>query len=190
MEPKKYSIIIARPEPENSILEVVKAFSNSKRNQKLVVLGNFTPDENPYHKQVLDSASDEVVFPGAIYDHDVVGALRFYSRYYVHGHQVGGTNPSLVEALGAGCAVLAHDNQFNQWVASDAAVYFSGQQALEQFFDTTYNNDDLVEEKKLNAKKQFKQRFIWNDILSQYESLLIKAGKFDQRMSNSDLPST
>ncbi|GAL24255.1 alpha-D-GlcNAc alpha-1,2-L-rhamnosyltransferase [Vibrio variabilis] len=190
IEPKKYSIIIARPEPENSILEVVKAFSSSKRNQKLVVLGNFTPDENPYHKLVLDSASDEVLFPGAIYDHDVVGALRFYSRYYVHGHQVGGTNPSLVEALGAGCAVLAHDNQFNQWVASDAAVYFSDQQALERFFDTTYNNDELVEEKKLNANKQFRQRFIWNDILSQYESLLIKAGKIDQRMSSSDLPST
>jgi len=66
---------------------------------------------------VLAAASDEVLFVGAIYDKDVVAARRFYAKLYIYGHQVGGTNPSLVEAMGAGCAVLAHDNQFNRCVA-------------------------------------------------------------------------
>ncbi|MEZ9109841.1 DUF1972 domain-containing protein [Vibrio cyclitrophicus] len=174
LEPDKYSIIIARPEPENSILEVVQAFSIVKRDQKLVVLGNFSPNDNEYHKSIIDSASDEVLFPGAIYEHDIVGALRYYSRFYIHGHQVGGTNPSLVEALGAGCAVLAHGNHFNQWVASDAAVYFSSKNELAEFFDYEYYDNDLVHEKKNNAKIQFNERFIWNDILVQYEDLLLK----------------
>lgn len=174
LEPEKYSIIIARPEPENSILEVVQAFSKTKRDQKLVVLGNFSPNDNEYHRAVIDSASDEVLFPGAIYEHDIVGALRYYSRFYIHGHQVGGTNPSLVEALGAGCAVLAHGNHFNQWVASDAAVYFSSQNELAEFFDSVYHDNNLVLEKKKNAKKQFHERFLWDDILKQYEALILE----------------
>jgi hypothetical protein len=56
---------------------------------------------------------------------EVVQALRFHARFYVHGHQVGGTNPSLVESLGTGNAVLAHDNAYNRWVAGDAGVYFA-----------------------------------------------------------------
>jgi glycosyltransferase involved in cell wall biosynthesis len=174
LEANRYSILIARPEPENSILEVVSAFSSQPRNQKLVVLGNFKPTENAYHKAVLDAASSEVIFPGAIYEASRVGSLRFYARFYIHGHQVGGTNPSLVEALGAGCAVIAHDNQFNRWVADDAGVYFASQSVLEEFFDKDYLDDELVLDKKTNAKNQFNTRFIWDDINAQYEALFFK----------------
>ena len=52
-------------------------------------------------------------------------ALRFHALGYLHGHTVGGTNPSLVEALGAGNPVIAHDNAYNRWVAQDAGLYFS-----------------------------------------------------------------
>lgn len=173
LEKNQYSIVIARPEPENSFLEIVQAFSDKKRSDKLVVLGNFQPETNFYHKAVIDAASDDVIFPGAIYEPDKVGALRYYSRFYIHGHQVGGTNPSLVEALGAGCAVIAHDNQFNRWVAADGAFYFSGKKALADFFDGEYLNNDFLNEKKRNSKKQFNNRFKWDDILTQYESLLL-----------------
>jgi glycosyltransferase involved in cell wall biosynthesis len=173
LEKNQYSIVIARPEPENSFLEIVEAFSDKKRANKLVVLGNFQPDTNPYHKAVIDAASDDVIFPGAIYEPEKVGALRYYSRFYIHGHQVGGTNPSLVEALGAGCAVIAHDNQFNRWVAADGALYFSGKEVLIDIFDREYLNNHTVAEKKNNSKKQFDKRFQWEHILSKYESLLL-----------------
>ena len=74
---------------------------------------------------MVDAASDEVVFPGAIYDPEVVQALRFHSLAYVHGHTVGGTNPSLVEAMAAGNPVIAHDNVYNRWVAGPAQRYFT-----------------------------------------------------------------
>jgi glycosyltransferase involved in cell wall biosynthesis len=170
----KYSIVIARPEPENSFLEIVSAFSKKKRGQKLVVLGTFTPETHPYHEAVMAAASDEVIFPGAIYDIEKVGALRFYSRFYIHGHQVGGTNPSLVEALGAGCAVIAHDNQFNRWVADNGAHYFNDVSALSTFFETDYLDDDLVQARKTHSRHQFTERFQWDDILAQYETLLLK----------------
>jgi glycosyltransferase involved in cell wall biosynthesis len=170
----KYSIVIARPEPENSFLEIVSAFSEKKRGQKLVVLGNFTPVTHTYHKTVMAAASDEVLFPGAIYDFKKVGALRFYSRFYIHGHQVGGTNPSLVEALGAGCAVIAHDNQFNRWVAANGAHYFTDIHSLSTFFETDYHDDDFVQERKMHSRQQFTEHFQWDDILAQYELLLLK----------------
>ncbi len=174
LEKNKYSIVIARPEPENSFLEIVSAFSKKKRDQKLVVLGTFTPESHPYHKAVMDAASDEVLFPGAIYDFEKVGALRLFSRFYIHGHQVGGTNPSLVEALGAGCAVIAHDNQFNRWVAANGAHYFSDIDALSAFFETDYLDDEFVSKRKEQSKQQFMERFQWDDILAQYETLLLK----------------
>jgi glycosyltransferase involved in cell wall biosynthesis len=177
LEKNKYSIIIARPEPENSFLEIVTAFSQKTRGQKLLVLGTFTPKTQSYHKAVMQAASDEVIFPGAIYDFDKVGTLRFYSRFYIHGHQVGGTNPSLVEALGAGCAVIAHDNQFNRWVAVDGAHYFTDINALSAFFETDYLDDDFVQERRTHSIQQFTDRFQWDDILAQYVSLLLKYTK-------------
>lgn len=169
----EYAIIIARPEPENSILEVVEAFSTKKRSHKLVVLGKFL-DSNPYHQQVLAAASDDVIFPGAIYEAEKVAALRFYARFYVHGHQVGGTNPSLVEGLAAGCAVIAHDNHFNRWVAGDGAFYFKDKAHLASFFEQQYLDDAFVTVKSNAAKQQFLNSFQWENILTQYETLLSK----------------
>ena len=72
---------------------------------------------------MLEVASAEVNFAGAIYDQKIVAALRFYARAYLHGHTVGGTNPSLVEALWAGNAVVAHDNPYNRWTAGEAGTF-------------------------------------------------------------------
>ncbi|MNF47341.1 hypothetical protein D3C84_285330 [compost metagenome] len=167
-----FSVVIARPEPENSFLEMVRAFGHTRRNHKLIVLGNFQPSNNPFHKKVMDAASDEVVFPGAIYDAPVVQALRYYSRFYLHGHRVGGTNPSLVEAMGAGCAVIAHDNHFNRWVAGPDAAYFKDESGCAALFDHLLTDDATVEQMKAASRARFHERFTWDQVLREYEELL------------------
>jgi glycosyltransferase involved in cell wall biosynthesis len=174
VEPRQFSIIIARPEPENSFLEMVRAFSSRQRNHKLVVLGNFTPQTNAFHRQVMEAASDEVIFPGAIYDASIVQALRHFSYLYLHGHRVGGTNPSLVEALGAGCAVMAHENHFNRWVAGSGAMYFKNEAECGGLFDDLLENNDKVESMRTASKKQFYEFFTWEQILQEYENLLLR----------------
>lgn len=174
IEPGQFSVIIARPEPENSFLEMVRAFSSKQRNHKLVVLGNFTPERNAFHKEVMNAASEEVIFPGAIYDAPVVQALRFYSRFYLHGHRVGGTNPSLVEALGAGCAVIAHDNHFNRWVAGPEAAYFKDEAECASLFDRLLPDDAAVQRMKAASRARFYERFTWEQVLSEYEELLTR----------------
>lgn len=172
LQPGRYSIIIARPEPENSFLEMVSAFSSKTRNHTLVVLGNFSPDTNIYHRQVMDAASAEVIFPGAIYDQSMIQALRFHCRLYLHGHRVGGTNPSLVEGLGANCAVLAHDNSFNRWVAGDGAAYFTDQNNCSDLLEKLLKDHSAWRALKVAGRSRFVQHFTWDAVLSQYESLL------------------
>lgn len=172
IEPGQFSVLIARPEPENSVLEIVRAFSCKRRGHKLVVLGDFTPERNSFHREVMKSASDEVIFPGAIYEAAVVQALRFHSRFYVHGHRVGGTNPSLVEALGAGCAVIAHDNRFNRWVAGCGAAYFKDEAACAALFDHLLADDPAMEQMKLASRERFNECFTWDQVLREYEQLL------------------
>lgn len=174
LENNKYAIVIARPEPENSLLEIVKAFSMRQRDVKLVVLGNYQPEENNYHKQVLAAASNEVLFLGAIYDIDKVSALRFFSSFYIHGHQVGGTNPSLVESLGCGNAIIAHDNSFNRWVAGKGAVYFNSVSSADELITQLFENASMQLSLKEASRAIFRRQFQWDDVLAQYEQLLLK----------------
>jgi len=173
LEPGRYLTLVARPEPENSILEVVQGFSRAPRGVTLTVLGNYSAD-NAYHRAVKASASAEVKFVGAIYDKPTVQSLRFHSMAYVHGHQVGGTNPSLVEALGAGNAVIAHDNRFNRWVAGPQAGYFSGADGFATTLDAVLKDPVRLAAMQQASRSRFEECFTWNHILAQYEQLLLQ----------------
>ena len=168
----RYGILIGRPEPENSILEVVRAFSHKRRGAKLVVLGNYEPGKRPYHRHVMEAASDEVVFPGAVYETELIRSLRYYARFYLHGHKVGGTNPSLVEALGAGSAIIAHDNPFNRWVAGSENRYFSSTSQCERHIEDLLRDDSAVAKMRAVSRERFSSMFQWSGILDEYETLL------------------
>ena len=171
LEPGRFLTVVARAEPENSILQVVQGFSAQPRGYQLAVLGHYD-DANTYHRAVKGAASAEVRFVGAIYDKPVVRALRFHSAAYVHGHQVGGTNPSLVEALGASNPVIAHDNRFNRWVAGDGAVYFDGADAFSACMDDLLVNPEKLQAMRAGSRERFHEAFTWPDVLAQYETLL------------------
>ncbi len=176
LKPGQYTILIARPEPENSIIEIVRAYSSKKRKIPLVILGNYNPDSNPYQKAVLDSAGKDIMFVGAIYDQPLVQALRFFSRFYIHGHSVGGTNPSLVEALGAGSPILAHDNKFNRWVAGEGSLYFSTETECAEKINALIENDTMISTMKTASIKQYTQNFTADKIHGAYEQLLKEHG--------------
>jgi glycosyltransferase involved in cell wall biosynthesis len=165
--------VIARAEPENSLLEIVEGFSRIHRGVKLVVLGNYDAT-HPYQRRVLEAASDEVIFLGAIYDSSIVQALRWHSLAYVHGHQVGGTNPSLVEALGAGNAIFAHDNRFNRWVAGDGAKYFSDGSSFSALLDDILEDEVAMDLLRTRSRARFESNFKWPDVLNDYQSLLAR----------------
>jgi len=171
----RYFISICRIEPENSILEIVKAFSIRPRQSKLVVLGSFNPEDNAYHRAIWNVASDSVVFPGSIYAREAVAALRLYARAYCHGHQVGGTNPSLVEALGAGSAVIAHNNVFNRWTAGPEQFYFGDVVHCTALFDRLDSDegDAALRVARAAAAQRWQDGLNWDAVLSRYEAMLM-----------------
>lgn len=174
LQPGRYLTLIARAEPENSILEIVDGYSRRPRGLPLVVLGHYQ-DGHPYHRLVREKAGAEVRFVGAIYDRATLDALRVHSLAYVHGHRVGGTNPSLVEALGAGNAVIAHDNPFNRWVAGDAALYFADAAGVDAAATRLLADAAEVERCRAAARRRHAEAFRWQPVLDQYEALLASA---------------
>ena len=117
---------------------------------------------------------DEVLFLGAIYDPATVQALRYHALGYLHGHTVGGTNPSLVEALAAGNPVIAHDNKYNTWVADDAGLYFSSPADAEKCIDELLEDPERARKLSRNALVRFESEFTWDRVAGQYEALLRK----------------
>lgn len=173
LEPGRYLLSVARIEPDNTVLPLVEAFSRARRGARLAVLGRLD-DADPYHRRVRAAASDEVLFPGAIYEAERVRALRFHARAYLHGHTVGGTNPSLVEALWAGNAVIAHDNLFNRWTAGAAGLYFGDADGAERLMVSALADGEDVARARSAARAEAAARFDWADVLASYEAEFLR----------------
>ncbi|KQN07215.1 DUF1972 domain-containing protein [Sphingomonas sp. Leaf25] len=171
VEPDRYFTLIARPEPENSVLEIVRGFSARPRGYRLILLGTYCRS-NAYQAAVLDAAGSEVVFAGAIYDKAILRALRFHCFAYLHGHRVGGTNPSLVEALGAGNAVIAHDNRFNRWVCGDAGRFFATAEECDAAIEALIAAPAQRSAMRSAARARWQADFTWDSVLAQYAALL------------------
>ena len=179
LEPGRYLISIARIEPENSILELLQAFEKLAKTHpgvRCVVLGALDADQ-AYHQEVRAAAcraGAAVLLPGAIYDSNIVQALRFHAAAYLHGHQVGGTNPSLVEALGAGNPVIAHDNPFNRWTAGEDQVFFETPDDALQHMERIFSDPDARLAMANASRARHAKAFEWNSILADYERVLFE----------------
>jgi len=171
LKPGRYLISIGRIEPENNILPMIEAFAARERDLQFVCLGKLEPDKNPYHAAVLKAGEGKVLFPGAIYDAAVVRALRFHAAAYCHGHSVGGTNPSLVEALGAGNAIVGHDNPYNRWVAGPDQFYFADAAAFAVVLDRLQADPAALVAARRGAQNRFQQGLTWPPVLAAYENL-------------------
>jgi glycosyltransferase involved in cell wall biosynthesis len=174
LQPGRYLTLVARPIPENSILELVRGFSRRARGYKFVVLGHFDVETDPYHRLIKAAASNEVIFPGGIYDPEIVKSFRYHAVAYLHGHTVGGTNPSLVEAMAAGNPVIAHANVYNKWVAQDSALYFTDEDSIDDCITRVLTEKDLRTKLSLRSVARYVEEFTWERVASQYEELLCR----------------
>lgn len=118
----EYYLYIARLTPDNSIDFIVDAFSKSSSQKKLLVIGPL--ENNIFIKRLTLNKDPRVIFAGGIYDPQLQRTLRYNCFAYVHGHRMGGTSVSLVEAMSCGNNILAYDNSSNREVVEGAAVYF------------------------------------------------------------------
>jgi len=119
-----YNMLVARLEPENSIEVILDGVVASGSPMPFLVIGNHHTAYGAYLKGKFKEAT-HIRFVGGVYNLEVLNNLRYYSNLYFHGHTVGGTNPSLLEAMASGALLVAHDNIFNRSILGDEALYFS-----------------------------------------------------------------
>lgn len=129
VHPRQYLLVIARLEPENNIEMMLEGYGQSNCTDPLLIVGNIA---TRYGAKLLQQAKKYkgIRFLGAIYNQPLLDNLRYFSLLYLHGHSVGGTNPSLLEAMACQCNLLAHDNVFNRAVLGEHAGYFASAAAL------------------------------------------------------------
>jgi len=124
LEPGGYHLVVARFEPENHVDVAVEGYAASAARKPLVVVGS-APYSDDYTARVRSLADDRVRFLGGVWDQDLLDQLYAGAHTYLHGHSVGGTNPSLLRAIGASAAVDAFDVSFNREVLAETGRYWT-----------------------------------------------------------------
>lgn len=126
LEPGRYLAVVCRLEPENNVETIIREFRATDVDLKLAVAGGANYRSRYVRRlAALAEGDPRIVFLGVLPDWDSLRELRVQALAYIHGHRVGGTNPSLVEAMGAGNIILANRNPFNREVAGEAAIYWT-----------------------------------------------------------------
>jgi glycosyltransferase involved in cell wall biosynthesis len=171
LESKQYDLIIARMEPENNIEMAIEAKLLSKDKIPLVIIGN----ANRYKNQLIKKYGQEhaLKFVDAVYESGLVNNLRYHCRFYIHGHSVGGTNPSLLEAMACGCIILAHKNPFNKSVLGEDAFYYDSKKELSTAFLKPFS--EHYSKWVSNNLEKIHNEFNWDNITNQYEKLFFDA---------------
>ncbi|WP_370477434.1 DUF1972 domain-containing protein [Tamlana flava] len=161
----KYNMLIARLEPENNIEVILDGVSQSKREYPFLVIGKHGNKFGEYLKRKFKD-SKNIRFIGGVYDIDKLNNLRYYSNLYFHGHSVGGTNPSLLEAMASNAFIIAHDNEFNKSILGDDAFYFKEKEDVSYFVDNFSKND--FSDKTKNCFNKIEEKFNWDSINNKY----------------------
>lgn len=164
-----YYILIARLEPENNIEMAIQGYLKSNENGKkpLLIIGNTTTPHGKYLSGKYGHI-DSVRFLGGIYNFEVLDDLRHFSSAYFHGHSVGGTNPSLLEAMAAGCFILANDNIFNRSVLKDNAIYYNSPDEVTRIL----NDEKCFSDKEAliaNNIQRISTHYSWERLVDQHE---------------------
>lgn len=168
LDPGSYDLVVCRLEPENSVQEIIEGHLGAHTDRTLVVVGG-TADPTEYVKGLLRMQGRRVRFIGTVYDKEKLLALRYHAAVYLHGHTVGGTNPSLLEAMGCGSVIIAHDNVFNRETAGPAAFYFRRPADISPLLAAVSSASRAsLEALKDGARQRVRLRYSWDGITDHY----------------------
>jgi glycosyltransferase involved in cell wall biosynthesis len=172
VKPGEYHLVVARFEPENHVLDIVEGYRASDARLPLVVVGS-APYAAGYIQQIRDAAEGDprIRLVGGVYDQELLDALYFHAASYAHGHSVGGTNPSLLRAMGAGTAVLAYDVGFNRETLNEQGWFFDTAADVTARVNEIESNPLAAERFGEASKERAGTTFRWDTVADEYEDL-------------------
>ncbi len=175
IKPKQYYLIVGRFVPENNYETMLKEFVKSNTKKDLVIVTNV--EQNKFYEELKQKTNFEqdkrIKFVGTVYDAQLLQQIRQNAYGYLHGHEVGGTNPSLLEALASTNLNLLLEVGFNKEVAQDSSLYWNKEDGN---LSNLINQIDAMEENKIQqygekAKERIKENYSWEKIVKKYEEL-------------------
>lgn len=176
---KAFHLVVARFEPENHVDVIVAGYVRSRARLPLVVVGS-APYAAEYTRRVQSYVGGDprVRLLGGLYDQDLLDQLYAGALCYVHGHSVGGTNPSLLRAMGGGSAVLAWDVSFNREVAGGLGRYFDDESSLATLIEAAEMTPTDAQRDGAALREIVRTNYRWDDVAAAYEALAgdLKAG--------------
>ena len=170
LQPQQYYLAIARFEPENNLETIIKGVLAANGNTPLLLIGNYNNTYGNYLRKTY--AHPKIIFAGGIYQIDVLNNLRYFCAAYFHGHTVGGTNPSLLEAMAASAYIIAHNNDFNMAILKTNASYFSNSAQICMLLNNSISNKSNC---IANNVQEIAENYSWQKIVNQYERLMLDA---------------
>lgn len=165
---ENFNMIMARFEPENNFEMVLDGVVKSADKTPILVIGNHNTKYGDVLKNKYKNQTS-IRFLGAIYNLEHLNNLRYFSKLYFHGHSVGGTNPSLLEAMASQALVLAHNNDFNRGILKENSYYFSDAEEVKNLLLTIKKNDNL--QFIQNNFEAIVNEFNWDKINGEYLQL-------------------
>jgi glycosyltransferase involved in cell wall biosynthesis len=170
LEARDYYILIARLEPENNIEVILDGYLKSGSKKSLIVIGSTSTKHGSILTQKFTKS--RIRFIGGVFKKPDLDALRHFSLAYFHGHSVGGTNPSLLEAMACECLIAAHQNHFNQSILGKDAIYFSDAEevatTIRKIDSQQIRNENEWKEKNL---EKITNLYNWDLITHSYEKI-------------------
>ncbi len=172
LQPDRYHLVVARFEPENHVREIVAGYVASCAALPLVVVGS-APYSDAYRAAIkLAAGSDpRVRLIGSMWDQDLLDALYGHARSYLHGHSVGGTNPSLLRAMGAGAPVSVFDCPFNREVTAGCATFFRDPSEVGEAVLAAEADENAAHERGERGRAHAAATYRWEEVAKAYDDL-------------------
>jgi glycosyltransferase involved in cell wall biosynthesis len=165
----QYDLLIARLEPENSIEVILDGVVQANVSRPIIVIGNHETTYGNYLKNKFSTYS-QIQFIGSIYCITVLNNLRYYANIYFHGHTVGGTNPSLLEAMASNSLICANDNAFNKYILGEDALYFQNVNDVALHLSQVRFHSSEHQLMITRNRDKISQNYDWELIIDQYVS--------------------
>jgi glycosyltransferase involved in cell wall biosynthesis len=167
-----YHLVVARMEPENHVDVIVEGYSRSRAVMPLVVVGSVPyPSQHERTVQTLASADPRIRMLGGVWDQELLNSLYAGAASYLHGHSVGGTNPSLLRAMGAGAFAIAWEVNFNREVLGDAGEFFANREQVTQAIEAVESDPVAADARGNVARERAATEYRWDDVAVGYEAL-------------------
>lgn len=165
---REFYLLIARLEPENNIELILDGFILSGSALPFIVVGNAATKYGK-HLQAKYSGKN-IQFIGGVYNKEDLDALRVYCKIYFHGHSVGGTNPSLLEAMAVGALIAAHGNGFNRTVLAESGLYFETAQEIAALISNSgLKAGTYFDSLRHQGMEIIRSEYNWELIIDRYE---------------------